>query len=129
SGGGGVVTANGVDRVSLSSVVVVETLPLFRDVAISDRQNLFLPTTKLTFMDRVKSAREKEIKRRMLLEIVDFIQSGSGKITEVVQEKLIRMVSVNIFWRLPPASHENTGMESGDPEEDDSYLEPSKIEE
>ncbi|KAF9594221.1 hypothetical protein IFM89_028878 [Coptis chinensis] len=130
SGGGGVVTANGVDRASVSSVVVVETLPLFRDVAISDRQNLFLRKLRICsilfdFTDTVKSAREKEIKRQMLLEIVDFIQSGSGKITEVVQEELIRMVSVNIFRCLPPASHENTGMESGDPEEDDSYLEPS----
>ncbi|GFS36205.1 protein phosphatase 2A regulatory B subunit family protein [Actinidia rufa] len=47
-----------------------------------------------------------------------------GKITESNQEEMIRMVSVNIFRCLPPASHENTGSENVDPEEDEPYLEP-----
>ncbi|PIA34341.1 hypothetical protein AQUCO_03800140v1 [Aquilegia coerulea] len=123
-GGGGQVMSNGVDS------GVVETLPLFRDVSVSDRQNLFLHKLQICsilfdFTDTTKSVREKEIKRQMLVEIVDFIQSGSGKMTETVQEELIRMISVNIFRCLPPASHENTRVDSGDPEEDDSYLEPS----
>ncbi|MCL7026294.1 hypothetical protein MKW94_016066 [Papaver nudicaule] len=109
---------------------IVEFLPLFRDVAVSDRQNLFLRKLQLCcilfdFSDTLRLVREKETKRVTLLELVDFIQSGSGKITENVQEELIRMVSINIFRCLPPASHENTGSETNDPDEDEPYLEPA----
>lgn len=109
---------------------VIEPLPLFRDVTVSDRHALFSRKIQicyflLDFSDTLKSAREKEIKRQTLLELVDFIQSGSSKMTETMQEELIRMVSVNIFRCLPPASHENTGVDNVDPEEDEPYLEPS----
>ncbi|GFS45724.1 protein phosphatase 2A regulatory B subunit family protein [Actinidia rufa] len=107
----------------------IETLPMFRDVPVSERQNLFLRKLQICcfqfdFSDTLKMVREKEIKRQSLGELVDFVQSGSGKITESNQEEMIRMVSVNIFRCLPPASHENTGSENVDPEEDEPYLEP-----
>ncbi|CAH2054293.1 unnamed protein product [Thlaspi arvense] len=108
----------------------VEPLPLFRDVPVSERQTLFLRKLQnccfqFDFTDTIKNAREKEIKRQTLLELVDFIQSGSSKISESCQEEMIKMVSVNIFRCLPPASHENTGQEPADPEEEEPYLEPS----
>ncbi|KAK9290645.1 hypothetical protein L1049_008818 [Liquidambar formosana] len=109
---------------------IIEPLPLFRDVPVSERQNLFMRKLHICrfqfdFSDTLKSVREKEIKRQTLLELVDYIQSGSGKITEACQEEMIKMVSVNIFRCLPPASHENTGSENTDPEEEEPYLEPS----
>ncbi|KAG4396446.1 hypothetical protein GLYMA_19G185700v4 [Glycine max] len=108
----------------------IEPLPLFRDVAVSERQNLFIRKLHicchvLDFSDTLKSVREKEIKRQTLMELVDFIQSGSGKITETCQEEMIKMVSANIFRCLPPASHENTGQEATDPEEEEPCLEPA----
>ncbi|XP_031278817.1 serine/threonine protein phosphatase 2A 57 kDa regulatory subunit B' beta isoform-like [Pistacia vera] len=108
----------------------IEALPPFRDVPISERQNLFLRKLQvccflLDFSDTLKSVREKEIKRQTLLELVDFIQSGSGKITETCQEEMVKMISINLFRCLPPASHENTGQEVADPEDEDPYLEPS----
>ncbi|KAG1361097.1 serine/threonine protein phosphatase 2A 57 kDa regulatory subunit B' beta isoform [Cocos nucifera] len=108
----------------------IEALPLFRDVPVPDRQALFLRKLQICamvfdFSDTLKSAREKEAKRQTLLELVDFIQSGSGRITEPVQEELVRTVGVNIFRCLPPASHENTGSENADPEEEDPYLDPA----
>ncbi|EOA32122.1 hypothetical protein CARUB_v10015373mg [Capsella rubella] len=108
----------------------VEPLPLFRDVPVSERQSLFLRKLQhccflFDFTDTIKNAREKEIKRQTLLELVDFIQSGSSKISESCQEEMIKMISVNIFRCLPPASHENTGQEPADPEEEEPYLEPS----
>ncbi|CAH8354763.1 unnamed protein product [Eruca vesicaria subsp. sativa] len=110
----------------------VEPLPLFRDVPVSERQALFLRKLQnccflFDFTDTVKNnAREKEIKRQTLLELVDFIQSGASKIiSESCQEEMIKMVSVNIFRCLPPGSHENTGQEPADPEEEEPYLEPS----
>ncbi|MBA0734241.1 hypothetical protein Gogos_018176, partial [Gossypium gossypioides] len=111
-------------------MATVEPLPLFRDVPVSDRQNLFMRKLQICcfqfdFSDTLKSAREKEIKRQTLLELVDLIQSGSGKIMERCQEEMIKMIGVSIFRCLPPASHENTGQEATDPEEDEGYLEPS----
>ncbi|KAK6942741.1 Protein phosphatase 2A, regulatory B subunit, B56 [Dillenia turbinata] len=108
----------------------IENLPFFREVPVSDRQNLFLRKLQICcvqfdFSDSLKSVREKEIKRQTLVDLVDFVQSGSGKITEQVQEEMIRMIGMNIFRCLPPASHENTGSENTDPEEEEPYLEPS----
>ncbi|KAF6171497.1 hypothetical protein GIB67_018021 [Kingdonia uniflora] len=116
---------------AITATGIVEILPLFTDVSVSDRQTLFLRKLHLCcilfdFSDTLKSVREKEIKRGTLLELVNFIQSGSGKISETVQEELVRMVSINIFRCLPPTSHENTGTDNNtDPEDDDPYLEPS----
>ncbi|PIA37181.1 hypothetical protein AQUCO_03000040v1 [Aquilegia coerulea] len=120
----------GLNQGSSITTGIVETLPLFRDVAIADRQTLFIRKLQLCcilfdFSETLKLVREKETKRQTLLELVDFIQSGSGKINETCQEELIRMISVNIFRCLPPASHENTGVEVVDPEEDDPYLDPA----
>ncbi|KAH0891081.1 hypothetical protein HID58_053510 [Brassica napus] len=109
----------------------VEPLPLFRDVPVSERQALFLRKVQnccflFDFTDTVKNAREKDIKRQTLLELVDFIQSGASKIiSESCQEEMVKMVSLNIFRSLPPRSHENTGQEPADPEEEEPYLDPS----
>ncbi|CAO2839485.1 unnamed protein product [Amaranthus hypochondriacus] len=108
----------------------VEALPLFKDVPAAERQNLFMRKLQICsfqfdFSDTLKSVREKEIKRQTLMEIIEFIQSGSGKIHETVQEEMIKMVSINIFRCLPPSSHENTGVEATDPEEEEPFLEPS----
>ncbi|XP_073276634.1 serine/threonine protein phosphatase 2A 57 kDa regulatory subunit B' beta isoform-like [Primulina huaijiensis] len=108
----------------------IENQPMFRDVAVTERQSLFMRKLQICcflfdFSDTLKMVREKEIKRQTLVELVDFIQSGSGKITESNQEEMIRMVSVNIFRCLPPASHENYGSENADPEEEDQYVDPS----
>ncbi|KAG2272625.1 hypothetical protein Bca52824_067180 [Brassica carinata] len=114
-------------------ITSVSPLPLFRDVPVSDRQALFLRKLQnccfqFDFADASSknAAREKEIKRQTLLELVDFVQSGSSKIvSESCQEEMIKMVSLNLFRCLPPASHENTGQEPADPEEEEPYLEPS----
>ncbi|KAL2933501.1 B'BETA: Serine/threonine protein phosphatase 2A 57 kDa regulatory subunit B' beta isoform [Bienertia sinuspersici] len=108
----------------------VESLPLFKDVPTGERQNLFMRKLQICsyqfdFSDTLKSVREKEIKRQTLMELIEFIQSGSGKIHETVQEEMIKMVSINIFRCLPPSSHENTGVEATDPEEEEPFLEPS----
>lgn len=108
----------------------IETLPMFKDVPVGERQDLFLRKVQVScfqfdFSDIMKMVREKEIKRQSLVELVDFVQSGSTKISESNQEEMVRMIAVNIFRPLPPAACENTGSENLEPEEDDSYLEPS----
>ncbi|KAH6796480.1 Protein phosphatase 2A regulatory B subunit family protein [Perilla frutescens var. hirtella] len=109
----------------------IENLPMFRDVVSAERQNLFLRKLKICCVhfdlsDTLNMMKEKEIKRQTLIELVDFIQSGSSKITEANQGEMVEMISKNIFRCLPPASHENTGCEKIDPEEDqDPLLDPS----
>ena len=115
--------------VAMPNSVVIEPLPPLREVAVSERPSLFLRKIQLCcilcdFSETLKNAYEKEIKRQTLYELVDIIQSGSFKFSEN-QEDLIHMVSVNIFRCLPPASHENTGTETVDPEDDDTYSDPS----
>ncbi|KAE9451279.1 hypothetical protein C3L33_16798, partial [Rhododendron williamsianum] len=98
-----------------------EVLPPLKDVPASDRHVLVLRKFQVCcfsfdFSDTLKSAREKEIKRQTLLELLDLVQSGSCKLNETLQEELVKMISVNIFRCLPPASHENSASETGDPE-------------
>ncbi|XP_015055906.1 serine/threonine protein phosphatase 2A 57 kDa regulatory subunit B' beta isoform-like [Solanum pennellii] len=108
----------------------IENLPLFRDVQISERQVLFFRKLQICcfqfdFTDTMKLVREKEIKRQTLVELVDYVQSGAGKISESNQEEMVKMIAGNIFRCLPPASHENTGSENVEQEEDEPCLEPS----
>lgn len=108
---------------------VVEVLPLLKEVALSERHVLFIRKLQICcvqfdFSDTVKCARQKEIKRQTLTELIDLVQSGSCKMNEIMQEELVRMISANLFRCLPPASHENTGLE-GVEDEDEMYLDPS----
>nr|QIA97560.1 protein phosphatase 2A [Celmisia lyallii] len=116
-------------RVS-APVTTVEALPMFRDVPASERQQLFLRKCHVCcflfdFTDTLKMVKEKEIKRLNLVELVDYVQSGSGKVTESNQEEMIRMIKLNIFRCLPPSAHENTGSVGIEADEDEPYLEPS----
>nr|GMC56556.1 serine/threonine protein phosphatase 2A 57 kDa regulatory subunit B' beta isoform-like [Ipomoea batatas] len=96
----------GTNSVQSPAPVTIETLPRFRDVPASEQQNLFLRKLQICFFqfefkDMLKMMREKDIKRQTLVELIEFIQSGSGKICESNQEELIKMISINIFRCLP----------------------------
>ncbi|PHT36683.1 hypothetical protein CQW23_24383 [Capsicum baccatum] len=124
------VTSSSLTMTSASASGNMENLPLFRDVPVSERQVLFLRKLQICcyqfdFNDTMKMVREKEIKRQTLVELVDYVQSGAGKISESNQEEMIRMISGNIMRCLPPSSHENTGSENMEHEEDEPCLEPA----
>lgn len=111
-------------------LATIEKLPTLRDVVAVDRQDLFLRKLEICcvqfdFSDTLKMAKEKEIKRLTLIELAEFIQSGSTKITEANQAELVKMISTNIFRCLPPASHESAGCEDADAEEENPFFEPS----
>ncbi|XP_047967373.1 serine/threonine protein phosphatase 2A 57 kDa regulatory subunit B' beta isoform-like [Salvia hispanica] len=108
----------------------IENLPTFRDVVAVDRHDLFSQKVKICcvqfdFSDTLKSAEEKEIKRLTLIELVEFIQSGSGKITEANQGELINMISTNIFRCFLPASHETTDSVNAEAEDENPFFDPS----
>lgn len=109
---------------------VFEPLPLFRDVPSSDRQSLFIRKLNLCcytfdFTDPTKNVKEKEVKRQTLLELVDYVTSGTGKFTEAVFEDITKMLVTNLFRTLPPSSHENTGSDTFDPEEEEPTMDPA----
>lgn len=109
---------------------VIEVLPMLKDVPVADRHVLFLKKLQICsytfdFTDTLKNVKEKEIKKQNLMELVDLVQTGSSKMNEIMQGEMIKMISLNIFRCLPPQTHENTGTEILDPEEDDMYLDPS----
>eukprot|EP00252_Welwitschia_mirabilis_P003528 TRINITY_DN1358_c0_g3_i1.p1 TRINITY_DN1358_c0_g3~~TRINITY_DN1358_c0_g3_i1.p1 ORF type:complete len:538 (-),score=77.74 TRINITY_DN1358_c0_g3_i1:276-1889(-) len=110
--------------------VFMENLPGFKDVPAGERQNLFLKKLRICshifdFTDPTKQLREKEIKRQTLIDILEYFQSGATKLSEGSQEDLVKMVSENLFRSLPPASHENTGTDALDLEEEEPSMEPS----
>ena len=76
------------------------------------------------FSDALNFFCEKEVKCQTLLKLVDFTQSGSGRIHKKVQEELICAIFASIFRYLALASRENTSSEGVDPEED-PYLDPA----
>lgn len=109
---------------------VIETLPLFRDVQPSERQDLFYRKLQICFIqfdfsDILKMIREKEMKRHTLSQLVEFLQSGSEQITQSNQEEMVRMISFNLFRCLPPTAHKTSGPEFIDPDEDEIYFDPS----
>lgn len=69
--------------------------------------------------------REKEVKRQTLLELVDYVNSGTGKFTEHVSEDIVFMLSNNLFRALPPSQGEHSTAESYDMDEEEPHLDPA----
>ncbi|KAK2075788.1 hypothetical protein QBZ16_001529 [Prototheca wickerhamii] len=105
-----------------------EPLPSFRDVGPGERQALFVSKLHLCaftfdFTDPASHVHEKETKRLTLLEMVDYVNSGSGKFREALAPDLVFMVSSNIFRSLPPPRPH--ALEAFDAEEEEPSLEPA----
>ncbi|KAL1542396.1 serine/threonine protein phosphatase 2A 57 kDa regulatory subunit B' beta isoform-like [Salvia divinorum] len=108
----------------------VEVLPNLKDTPLTEKHGVFIRKVHVCcfffdFVDTMKSAREKEIKRQTLAELIDIVQTGSCKMNEIMQDEMVKMIALNIFRCLPPAAHEITGGPGGDPEEEDMYMDPS----
>lgn len=79
------------------------------------------------FSDATKHIAEKETKRQTLLQLVDYVNTGSGKFVEAVSEDIASMLSANLFRALPPSERLSSGKDSDnyDPEEEEPTLEPA----
>lgn len=107
-----------------------EALPGFKDVPSSEKQNLFIRKLSMCsvtfdFTDPTKSLREKEIKRQTLSELVDYVTSANGKLTETIMQEVIKMVSANLFRAFTPQPRENKVIEAFDLEEEEPSMDPS----
>ncbi|CAI5490616.1 unnamed protein product [Closterium sp. Naga37s-1] len=105
-----------------------EPLPLLKDVGAREKQALFIRKLRLCsylfdFNDPLKNVKEKEIKRQTLQELVDYVNSGTGKYNKAVFEDITRMLEINLFRPLPPSALAISGTESKDPQEEDPTME------
>ncbi|XP_046849222.1 serine/threonine-protein phosphatase 2A 56 kDa regulatory subunit epsilon isoform-like [Xenia sp. Carnegie-2017] len=105
--------------------VELQSLPLLKEANTGDQQELFVKKLKqcciiFDFMDPVSDLRGKEIKRSTLNELVEYITSGRGVLSEPVYPEIVSTVACNIFRTLPPSENPDF-----DPDEDDPTLEAS----
>ncbi|QHO31953.1 serine/threonine protein phosphatase 2A 57 kDa regulatory subunit B' iota isoform-like [Arachis hypogaea] len=109
TGGGG--SSSAAKRTSsvfpTSTVSGIEPLVPFKDVPNSEKMNLFVSKLSLCcvtfdFTDPSKNTMEKDVKRRTLIELVEFVASGSVKFTEPAILAMCRMCAFNLFRVFPP---------------------------
>ncbi|CAG4931146.1 unnamed protein product [Parnassius apollo] len=102
-------------------------LPLLKDAPAAEREQLFVQKLRqccllFDFADEpLSDLKWKEVKRAALLEMVDYVTTQRGVITEAIYPEAVNMFAINLFRTLPPSSNPN-GAEF-DPEEDEPTLE------
>ncbi|KAL0819880.1 hypothetical protein ABMA28_007896 [Loxostege sticticalis] len=102
-------------------------LPLLKDAPAAEREQLFVQKLRqccllFDFADEpLSDLKWKEVKRAALLEMVEYVTSQRGVITEAIYPEAVNMFAINLFRTLPPSSNPN-GAEF-DPEEDEPTLE------
>ncbi|KAJ1566305.1 Serine/threonine-protein phosphatase 2A 56 kDa regulatory subunit delta isoform, partial [Cladochytrium tenue] len=83
-------------RFHVTERVELEKLSCFKDVSPSDRQDLLIKKIQqcnvvFDFNDALSDLKGKEIKRQTLTEIVEYISSNRGVITEAIYPEIITM--------------------------------------
>ncbi|KAJ0469685.1 putative protein phosphatase 2A, regulatory B subunit, B56, armadillo-like helical [Helianthus annuus] len=114
----------------VSSSTTNEALPRLKDVPNSEKENLCIRKLSMCcvvcdFTDPTKNLKEKEVKRQILVELVDYVPSANGKFSETVMQEVVKMVSANIFRRLTPQPRDNKMLETFDGEEEEHSMDPA----
>nr|CAB3456295.1 unnamed protein product [Digitaria exilis] len=105
-------------------------LPSIKDAPNTDKQNLLviklnMCCTLFDFMDPTKDKKEKEMKVKILLEILDYVRSASSKFPEIVVEAITTMISANLFRTLVSSTREKNVLQHFDLEEDEPLTDPA----
>jgi serine/threonine-protein phosphatase 2A regulatory subunit B' len=114
-------------RFNVSSNRELLKLPPLKDAGQGEREELFVNKVKqcqvlFDFVsDPLSDLKWKEVKRAALHEMVEYVTTNRGVLTEAVYPEIVVMFSVNLFRTLPPSANPN-GAEF-DPEEDEPTLE------
>ncbi|XP_056174794.1 serine/threonine protein phosphatase 2A 57 kDa regulatory subunit B' kappa isoform isoform X2 [Syzygium oleosum] len=138
SGGGNSSSArsNGPRRASsvvfpASVIAGIEPLVPFKDVPASEKMNLLVSKLSLCcvtfdFTDPGKNTMEKDVKRQILIEILEFVASGSVRFAEPAVLAMCRMCAINLFRVFPPSyrSH-STGSGGENDNHDDPKFDPA----
>ncbi|XP_064623853.1 serine/threonine-protein phosphatase 2A 56 kDa regulatory subunit gamma isoform-like isoform X2 [Lineus longissimus] len=114
-------------RFNISKNRELQKLPLLKDATPGEREDLFVQKIRQCCVmfdfvqDPLSDLKWKEVKRAALNEMVDFVTSNRGVVTEAIYPEAIHMFSSNLFRTLPPSS--NPSGAEFDPEEDEPTLE------
>lgn len=128
-------SSNGPKRTSsvvfpASVVAGIEPLVPFKDVPSAEKMNLFVSKLSLCcvtfdFTDPAKNTLEKDVKRQTLLELVDFVASGSMKFSEPAILAMCRMCAVNLFRAFPPNYRSNSISVGENDDNDEPMFDPA----
>jgi serine/threonine-protein phosphatase 2A regulatory subunit B' len=113
--------------ISTGGDVIDPRLP-FNDVSNSDKQRLLVSKMNMCssvhdFTDPNENSSEKDLKRKTLIEILDFLASNSVKFTEPTIESLCKMCSSNLFRDFPPKYA--LSFARGENDDDEPLFDPS----
>ncbi|CAM8960290.1 unnamed protein product [Rhodiola kirilowii] len=107
---------------------LVEPHVSFNDVPNAIKQNLFL--SKLNYCCLVQDSKgqgsdseDYDRKRQVLLELVEFVSSGSAKFTESAVSVLFKVCAVNLFRVFPPKDRSAFG--GGEAEKEEPMYDPA----
>lgn len=106
----------------------VEPYSSFKDVPNSEKQGLFISKLNLCctvfdFSDLDKSHVEKDLKHEALIELVDFVVSGSARFTEPAISATCKMCAINLFRVFPPKQRNNGSC--GETEDEEPMFDPA----
>mmetsp|Transcript_46628 Transcript_46628/g.74995 ORF Transcript_46628/g.74995 Transcript_46628/m.74995 type:complete len:472 (+) Transcript_46628:199-1614(+) len=103
--------------------------PTFQETPQNGRVRLFIEKLRLccVMFDWSKDGEQQsqidsrgiEVKRQLLLELVDFVGKSKAVFSEHVVVEIMKMVRINLFRNLPPKVHQNMI----DPEEEEPVFE------
>merc|ERR1712168_475738 len=105
----------------------LQKLPLLKDANTADREDLLIQKIRQSCVlfdfvsDPLSDLKWKEVKRAGLLEMVEYVSTQRGVITEIVYPEIVNMFGCNVFRTLPPST--NPSGAEFDPEEDEPTLE------
>ncbi|BGP37729.1 serine/threonine-protein phosphatase 2A 56 kDa regulatory subunit delta isoform [Rhodotorula kratochvilovae] len=113
-------------RVHVTEKVELERLPGFLEVPVMERHDLFLQKLNqcsqvFDFNDASADVANKQIKSQTLAEMLDWITTQRGVVTESVYPEVVHMFASNLFRSIPPPV--NPTGDAFDPEEDEPVLE------
>ncbi|PPQ63079.1 hypothetical protein CVT24_005934, partial [Panaeolus cyanescens] len=113
-------------RFVVTEKVEIERLPLFMEAAPADRPQLFVKKLHqcrvlFDFNDASAELKGKQIKAQTLHEMLEYITTQRGVITEAIYPEVVNMFATNLFRSIPPPV--NPTGDAFDPEEDEPVLE------
>lgn len=113
-------------RFHVTEKVELERLPSFHEVSPQDRHSLFIQklhqcSVVFDFNDASSQLASKQIKGAALHEMLDWITTQRGVITDSIYPEVVSMFATNLFRSIPPPV--NPTGDAYDPEEDEPVLE------
>ncbi|KAG8988741.1 Serine/threonine-protein phosphatase 2A 56 kDa regulatory subunit delta isoform [Tulasnella sp. JGI-2019a] len=113
-------------RFIVNEKVDIEKLPTFAEVPHNSRTELFVQKLNqcsllFDFNDASSELKGKQIKAAALHDMLEYITTQRGVITESIYPEVVKMFATNLFRSIPPQV--NPTGDAFDPEEDEPVLE------